>query len=143
MKTRRFGTTLLSLVLMLSLITGAPASAAQLRASQYFSLYTATMQATGGGNIQVSYTVVATGTADEVGATQIIVQRKNGSAWTNVTTFSSSANPSLIGTNCISHTSYVIYNGTSGQIYRAVVTMYVRIGSGSGSTNYTTNTVTA
>ncbi|MDR1158498.1 MAG: hypothetical protein LBK75_09405 [Oscillospiraceae bacterium] len=81
--------------------------------------------------------------ADEVGATQIVIQRKDGSVWTGIKTFSRSSYPDLIDEDCLFYSNSVTYDGTSGQQYRAVVTMYAKIGSGSSSYNYTTNTVTA
>jgi hypothetical protein len=143
MKKHVFSTTVLTAVLVLSLIASIPASAAQLRENQYLSNYSAATNANGGGYITVEYAVFATGTADEVGATQIVVQRKNGSAWTSVKTFNRSDYPTLIGTNCSSYIGSVAYQGTSGQQYRAIVTIYAKIGSGSSSCAYTTNTVTA
>ncbi|MDR1156845.1 MAG: hypothetical protein LBK75_00850 [Oscillospiraceae bacterium] len=142
MKKHIIGTTALTMALVLSLITSIPASAAQLRASQYLSSYSAFASASG-GRITVEYSVFATGIADEVGASQIVIQRKNGSTWTSVKTFNRSSYPALIDEDCLFYLNTVTYDGTSGQQYRAVVTIYAKIGSGSSSYNYTTNTVTA
>jgi hypothetical protein len=143
MKRHVIRTISLAVALVLSLIINTSASAAQLKENQYLSSYNATIFADGGGYVTVEYAVFATATADELGVTQLIIQRKTGSTWANVRTFTRNTNPALIGTSCPSYMGSITYSGTSGQQYRAVLTMYAKIGSGSSSVTFTTNTVTA
>jgi hypothetical protein len=130
-------------VLLLSAAASVPASAGVLRASPCLSSYDAWATASGGGNVQIDFDVNAVSLADKVGVSQIVVQKKVGSSWTNVHTYSSATTISLLASNLISHCGDVTYAGTSGQQYRAVVTVYAKIGSISDSKTVTTNTVTA
>jgi hypothetical protein len=142
MKKRIFS--VISATLLFSLIFTTAASAGVLRASQYFSNYSTGADANvGTGKVKINFSVVATGISDNIGASSIVIQRKNGSTWTNVYTYSSSTTTSLLGSSCVSHAGSVTYSGTSGYEYRANVTLFVQQGSGSESKSLTTNTVTA
>jgi hypothetical protein len=141
MKSKKLGLIAIAL-LLLSFMTGV-ATLAVSEASEELSSYMAAIYADGGGIVTCEFAVYATGTADEVGATQIVIQRKNGSNWITAQAFTRYAYSNLIGNNCLVHSSSVSYSGTIGQQYRAVVTMYAKIGSGSTSRSYTTNTVIA
>jgi hypothetical protein len=131
----------IAVAMLLSLTMSISASAGVLRASQYLSSYSVWTTATGSGHIKVDFDVSATGMADSVGVTKIVLQRKSGSSWTNVYTFNSSSTSGMLGSNRLFHCGDVTYNGTSGSEYRAVVTVYSKIGSGSDSREVTTNSV--
>jgi hypothetical protein len=132
-----------SAILLISMSAAIPASAGVLRASLYLDDYSAWAAATGGGQVRIDFDVTAVSLANSVGATQIVVQRKNGSSWTNVQTFNSSSTSGMLASNTLSHCGCVTYSGASGSEYRAVVTVYAKIGSGSDSKTVTTGSVTA
>ncbi|MDR0445432.1 MAG: hypothetical protein LBH17_00090 [Oscillospiraceae bacterium] len=143
MKKHAFKTLTLVLALVMAFVIGVPASAGQLRASRELASCTVTMYADGNGKVTAEFTTVAVGVADEVGATKVVIQRKVGSSWVTAQTFTRSSYNNLIGQNRISYSNEVTHNGTAGQQYRAIVTAYAKIGSGSTSDDYTTNTVIA
>jgi hypothetical protein len=133
-------------VLLLSLTlgaTGASASGIQPHASSYLFQYSASVTAAGSGQVKIDFEVDAMSLADLVGATSIVVQKKNGSSWTNVQTYAGTTANSMLGSDCLSHCSSKTYSGTSGGEYRAVVTVYAKIGSGSDSKSVTTNSIIA
>jgi hypothetical protein len=134
---------LTAVALLLTFTVGVTASAGLLRASQYLSSYSAWATANGNGSVTFSFDVTATMTSDQVGVSQIEVQRKDGSTWTSVYTYNSSNTTGLILTNCTSYIASITYNGTSGHDYRAIVTFYVQRNGGSDSGTRTTNSVTA
>jgi hypothetical protein len=142
MKKLKIGMTAATLLLAISLVMGASALGSA-DASEELSSYSATMYADGGGIVTCEIDVSATGFADEVGATPIVIQRKSGSVWVTAQTFNSNAYSNLIGEDCLFHIGSVSHSGTPGQQYRAVVTVYARIGNGSASRTINTNTVTA
>jgi hypothetical protein len=114
-----------------------------LRSSQYLSSYSAWVGATGSGNIKIHFDIRATSLADSVGAYKIIVQAKSGSNWTNAQTYWGSSTSGMLGSNCLLHLGDVTYSGTPGVEYRAIVTAYSKIGSGSDSSDVTTSSVIA
>jgi hypothetical protein len=140
---KRLAICAVSVVMFVSALITVPASAGVLRASLCLDSYSAWATATGGGNVQIDFDVSAVSLADKVGVTQIIIQRKSGSTWTNASTYSSTTTPNLLASNALFHCDDVTYGGTSGQQYRAIVTVYAKIGSDSDSKSVTTNTVTA
>jgi hypothetical protein len=134
---------IITTALILTLSVNVTASADLLRASQYISNCSTWATAEGGGSVSFGFDVTATTSSNVVGATSIAVQRKNGSSWTTVYTFTGSNSTGLTGSNCTSYSSFVYYAGTAGNQYRANVTIYVQRGGGSDSRTVTTNTVTA
>jgi hypothetical protein len=140
---KRLTTGAVAAVLLLSLVASVHASAGMLRASLYLSSYSAWATAKNNGNVQIDFDVAAKSLADKVGVTQIINQKKNGSSWNDVHTFSSNTTSGMLASNALFNCGDVTYAGTAGGEYRAVVTVYAKIGSGSDSKTVTTNSVTA
>jgi hypothetical protein len=142
MKKRVFG--ILSVILILSMVFTTAASAGVLKASNYFHSCSAEADANvGTGKARIKFSVIATAISDSIGASSIVIQRKNGSTWTDVYTYSSSTTLAMLGSNSLTHNGSVTYSGTSGYEYRGVVTLYVRQGSGSETKTLTSNSVTA
>ena len=92
------------------------------------------------GEIKISYDVMASAIADEVGVSSIVIYKSNGAY---VTTISGTTENGLIRTNAIRHRSSYTYTGTSGTSYYAVVTMFANIGSDSDSIKATTSSAKA
>lgn len=115
----------------------------QPRASVYFDSYSATVIPEGGGNITVEITVEAKKSMTELGFTKVIIQEKNGSSWADVKTFTHSEFPFLITKNGIVHAATLSYEGISGKIYRAKITVYAKNASGSDTKTFTSSDKTA
>lgn len=116
-----------------------PASA---RASAYFDFTNAYVSDAGNGAVRIKVHVLATGTMQEVGATQVVVYEKqsNGS-YTSVFTFTREKYPSLITKNRLSYITYVTYPGDTGKSYYVSVAFYAKNLSGSQTKWGTSNIV--
>lgn len=134
----------LSLGLILTLILtlcGGMALAAEPRASLTLSHYpVGVSKGEDEGEIDISYDVMASQKADEVGVSSIKIYKSDG---TYVTTITGTVANGLIRTNAGSHRSTYTYEGTSGVTYYAEVTVFATVGSDSDSRTVTTPTVTA
>lgn len=112
-----------------------PASAS-VYASDYLAKYSATISAQGDGVIKISYTILATDTLNELGVSKIVVEKKSGSSWIEVKTYTDSDYPEMTTTNDDVHRGHVLYQGVAGTEYRAKVTIF-------GNTDYRTFTTTS
>lgn len=112
-----------------SLCIPASASVPVLRSSKYLSSYDGVVTREGGGTIKISFTVIGTRVIDEIGASQIVVQKQVRGAWISVKTFNNTRNPELSTTNNYAYANYVLYDGEAGVNYRAEITVF-------GNTDY-------
>lgn len=134
MKTSR--QTALSLCLVIVLIFGLTSSAsASVYASNYFTYGDVSASAAGNGKLRIKLDVLATGTMQEVGATQIIVYEKQASgSYQSVYTFKRADYPNLIAKNRASIVTYVTYQGTPGKTYYVTANCHAKDAYGSGTT---------
>ena len=109
------------------------AASASLYASQYLNKYDAFITAKGGGEIKISFTVAGVKVLDELGASKIVLEKKVGSSWTEVKTYTNDDYPELSTTNAFYYSNYVFYQGVAGTEYRAKITIF-------GNTDYRTIT---
>lgn len=116
---------------------------ASVQASDYISSYTAWANAGSGGKVYIYYSIDATGTVARIGAKLIVVQVLDAGVWTNVKTITGTLSNGMLISNDTSHTGGIVYQGTAGKSYRAVVTVYAGPTSGGDSRIVTTNSVTA
>ncbi|MDR0951376.1 MAG: hypothetical protein LBM18_00415 [Oscillospiraceae bacterium] len=141
--TRR--TVCIALILVFALGMGTTASAA-LTASQHLASYEAQVWGIGSGDICIWYDVVGTGTMDQIGATEIVLQQKvaGSTVWANVKTFDLVSYPNMLGTNrmAYTHTEYY-YSGIAGYSYRAYVMIYAGKGGSGSYRQFTTNVAVA
>ena len=112
------------------------------QASIYLESYTAWAVRSSSNEIYVYYDVSATRTISCLGAKLIVIQMKEGNSWSTVKTYTGTTSNGMLTRNDISHTGDIVYQGSSGNQYRAVVTIF----GGSSTTNgdsriVTTNTV--
>lgn len=112
------------------------------QASYYLSSYTAWAVRSSSNEIYVHYDVTACGTIGCVGAKLIVIEMKDGNDWTPVKTYTGTTSNGMLVLNAYDHGGAKVYQGTSGNQYRAVVTIF----GGSSTTNgdsriVTTNTV--
>ena len=94
-------------------------ASASVYASEYLNRYSDSITAQGGGEIKISFSVVAMKKLDELGASEIVVEKKVGSSWTEVKTYTKSNYSELSTTNAILYSNYVLYEGVAGTEYRA------------------------
>lgn len=80
---------------------------------------------------------------DKIGISKIVIQKKVSNSWTNVYTKFGSTTNSLLSTDKSKYVCSVPYDGVSGQIYRAVITLYAGDSTGSDTKERTTNAVVA
>lgn len=112
------------------------------QASAYLTDYTAWAVRSSNHEVYVYYDVTATKTIGCLGAKLIVIEMKDGSDWTAVKTYTGTTSNGMLVLNDGTHGGTKVYQGTSGNQYRAVVTIF----GGSSTTNgdsriVTTNTV--
>jgi hypothetical protein len=115
---------------------GITASAELLRASSIITSCSGGID-NDGTLITVSYNVTATNICDDIGVSQVIIQKKINGIWNNVATF-----PQDYAHNCTAMSGERTYYGTAGGEYRAIITFYARRGSVSDSKTSTTASIT-
>lgn len=140
---KRF-TQFVCLVLILSTILVNPVFAADNSTwgSSYFGSRLAYLHPTTGTQFQVWIEVVAVGTMEELGASEIIVQRSSDDEnWTDMKTYTKEEYTNMVASNAFVHKDYVTYTGTSKNYYRAKVLFYAKKGNGTAEYSYTTESL--
>lgn len=141
---KRF-TQLICLILIFVTVFAIPVSAKENATpwgSSYFTSFLSYFHKTTGNQYQIWIDVVAVGTMEKIGASEIIVQRSSdNSNWTDVKTYTKEAYTNLVTSNDFTHLAYVTYTATSGYYYRAEVTFYAKKGNGTAEYDYTTESV--
>lgn len=135
---------IICLLVVISILVAIPAYATEQseRASHYFAAYRAYCNAASSTTIEVSFNVIGAGIMDEIGASEILVQRSsNRTNWTTVKTFSSSNYSNMIATNRGTHGATLSCSVESGYYYRAYVTFYASNSSGYGEKYYYTDVI--
>lgn len=138
----------LSCAVLFSVNTGIAASAAvqpegdaSIQASYYLDSYTAWTSIGSDSKVYVYYSANATDTVARLGAKLVVVQVKDAGVWKNVLVKSGTVANGMLAQNRTSHGGTVVYQGTAGKTYRAVVTIYGGPASGGDSRIITTNSV--
>lgn len=72
---------IMALVLAIGLCISASATEFAPYASDYLSKYQGTVTAQGNGVVKISFLVIGTERIDEIGASKIVVQEKDGNSW--------------------------------------------------------------
>lgn len=139
---KRIFSAILALVMIFTLSCTGAASAKEAapRASLTLSKYTVILGAGKSGEIMLTYSVTATGTANYVGVSAIKIYKADGS---HVATIAATGSNGLYGTSRIMYGNEYIYAGTSGTSYYMEVTVFATIGNTSDSRVVTTATVKA
>ena len=90
----------------------------------------------GNGEFQIWFTVVGTGTMDEIGTLSIaLYEVKSDGSLKWVDTFLHEDNPSMLRYNYHFNSSYVSFQGSSSKTYKAYVCIWAGK-NGSGDTRY-------
>lgn len=135
---------LLLMVLIISIMSTSVAMAYALtpRSNAYVSSFDNEITAIGDGKVKIEFETWGTGTMDKIGASTIKVYDQNG--WVYSFFMSNPAYTSqMIGTKTTRFYGSVTYQGVEGNTYYATVTHYAAKGTGSGTEDYTTNSVVA
>lgn len=141
---KRF-TQLICLLLVVSTIFVIPVYAVENqtpRASNYFSSRLGYLHKTTGSQFQIWFEVTSVKTMDELGTSQITIQRSTDDTnWTDMMTFYKSAYPQMTGDDTTHYENYVTYTGTSGYYYRAYILFYAKKDNGEAEYEYTTASI--
>ncbi len=136
---------LICLMLVIASVMTMPAYATEVtdqRASNYFAFGSAYFNVLSDTKFEIWFDVTATGLMDELGASQIVLERSSdGVNWTPVKTFNKANYTSMMDPDDVSgaYSGYVTYTYTSGYYYCATVTLYAKNGSGTGSATVTSD----
>lgn len=118
------------------MILALPANAAEnagSRASNYFMSTSVYLYKTSDTSFEVWFEAAAVDIMEEIGASEIKVQRSSdGANWTTMKTYSMDTYSNMTDCNTGIHTDCVTYTGTRGYYYRAYITLYARNSSGTG-----------
>jgi len=132
---------IIALFLVLATAMAMPvwAEAADNRASSFFAYSNVYLYKVSSTQFEAWFSVTAVGGMDELGASEIKIQRSsNGEDWTTMRTYTKEYYSNLIDTDTSNHAACVTYTGTSGYYYRAKITLYAKDDSGTGyRTRYT------
>lgn len=132
------------LVLVFSLLAAVPAYAEEqsTRASSFFSAYRGYCTKNSSTYISVVFQVLSAGLMDELGASQIKLQRStDGDNWTTCKTFTKAVYPAMTDTDTAAHSSVVSCPIEEGYYYRAVITFYAKNSTGTGYHYYYTGKI--
>ena len=128
-----------SVLLCLMLFLTSSASALETRDSMYFNGYGATLSATGGGKITITFSCDSVGTADQLGVSSFSIFRYDGANWNLI----SGPHSGGYAYNTNSYSSGRTFYGASGEKYRVQAVF----GCGKGGTfetkNYTSGSIVA
>ena len=123
---------------MAPVFAAAPEDEISPQASVYLGTYTAGAVRSSSHQIYVYYDVTANRTIGCLGAKLIVIEMKDGGSWTPIKTYTGTTSNGMLVLNNITHGGDVVYQGTSGTQYRAVVTIF----GGSSTTNGDSRIVT-
>lgn len=121
------------------MILSTTAFAMDTRSSNRIEKVTPTLSVTSSGDLRVSFTVVAVGTMDTIGASKIDIKRYDGSRWITEETLTVQDYPEIQTTKAFRHSASIDYTPDyTGATYQAVVTAYAKDSSGSSTSQATT-----
>lgn len=130
------------LLLVCTLALSVPAMATEVSpwASNYFIMHSCFIEEISSTTFEVWFEVSALREMDELGASEIKIQRStDASNWSTVKTYSMDDYSNLICEDTGTHSGYVTYSSaTSGYYYRAKVTFYAK--DGNNTAEYIMNT---
>lgn len=123
-------------ILVIAILLAVPVSAeseVSPYGSYYFIDYSTYLYRVSGYQFEIWFDVAARGVMDELGVSEIKLQRSaDGENWSTVLTYTPAGNPQMLCENAACHADCVYYTGTSGYEYRAYVTFYAKNSSGYG-----------
>lgn len=133
---------LLSLVLVIINVLGLATSAAFVRSSPVLNMTRVDLAANGSNIMHAQVTVIARGTYDEVGITELYIEKKVGSVWREHATWTLDDHPEFMWEDTAAYLEDFYFDGSIGTTYRVTAYSYARNGSVSGTGEYTSAEVT-
>ena len=124
---------------MMLATTAFAAETVEPRGSDFFVGSSVYFWNTSGRNYEIWFDVTAKGTMTELGASEIRVQRSTDEInWTTVRTYYKEDYSQMTDDNTVGYANCVSFTATNGYSYRAIVYLYARNSSGSGTMRETT-----
>ena len=109
------------------------------RASMYFMASSVYFWHTSGNNYEIWFDVTAKGSMYELGASKIVVEKSTDEVnWETVRTYYKEDYSQMTRSSTTSYANCVPFTATTGYSYRAIVTLYARNSSGTGTMRETT-----
>lgn len=127
---------ILSALLVLSCVS---ACAGEPKSSNYFGSYGASLSKLGDGDIKITFSCDAVGTATQLGVSSFSVYRYNGSNWEIV----SGPNNGSYGYGVSSYSFSRTFNGVAGEKYRVEATFLCTKNGTSETKTYTSGSIVA
>lgn len=111
------------------------------RASNYFASASAYFNVVSSTKFDIWFDVTAVGTMDELGASEIVLERSTDMVnWTTVKTYKRANYSQLVNTNAsFTYSASVPYTYSDGYYYCATVTLYAKKGNGTASATVTSD----
>lgn len=133
---------LFSLVLFIISAFGLTAIAADARYSPVLNATRIDLSADGSKLMHAQVTVIARGTYDEVGITELYIEKKVGNIWIEHATWVLEDHPEFIMNDTAAYLEDFYFMGSVGTTYRVTAYSYARDGSVSGTGQCTSSEVT-
>lgn len=135
---------ILALLIVLAMILPTQAFAIEERASSNIQYCVADLSPDQDGNLHIFFSIMASSTMDDIGASSIKVQRYSGSRWITEDTLVPRNFPEMEDSDA-DHLSFIIpYTPDySGIYYRVVVSAYATNSSGTSTTSVTSRQIIA
>ncbi len=131
-----------SILLCLPMLCSISVYAAEARASSQISVCSAVLARKSNGNLSLLNNIIATGTMDNIGSSEIVLERYNGSQWVEEGTYTVEDIPEMQTSGVKKYTVTFEFSPRYPESdYRAEVTFYAKDSSGSSTKLITTNTV--
>ncbi len=126
------------LLLAVLMIVSTPAFAMDMRASSRIISSSARVRSGDDSNLWVYFSITASSTMDNIGASKIVIQRYSDSHWVPECVLTSEDFPEIQASDVSRHSTSISYKPMySGYKYRAVVSVYASDSSGISSTSVT------
>jgi len=133
----------MSLFFAILMILSTSAFAMDMRASSRIERSSARVRMAADGNLWAYFSIDAVSVMDDIGASEIVIQRYNGFRWVTENTLTPTDAPEMQTSDAIHHSASIPYKPEySGYSYRVVVSVYATNSSGTSSTSVTSKQVT-
>lgn len=124
---------------LLLMLVSTTAFASDTRASSRIMSYSAELRTGSDGDLNIYFSITASSTMDVIGASQIDIQRYNGSRWVSECVLTVADKPEMQTSKAVRHSAIITYTPNYSDLdYHATVTVYAKDGSGSSTAQVTT-----
>lgn len=106
-------------------------------ASNYLDSYGLVLVADGNTAMSISYVVHGVTKMDKLGVQKMTIQERTSTGWSDYLVYTGGGNQDFYSYNAYDHTGDVIFYGTPGKYYRAIMVVYAEKNGG-----YDTGTIT-